>query len=360
MKFVCLAILVSVTAQPTHDVKIDWQKLTYFSTDVSLAASNLPVGGPYFDYKTLNLKGHIQLDLLGEKLKISVKGEGETAPITRPRGFMPPPSNPLAQALSHASGRGSSELVVDGPGGTISFRTQEADTIGPGAGDTSFCMRVRVPPKILPPAGKLQQELKDKVNGAKIEQELNMIPHTTEGGVVTYQTPPPPEWITQNHYPYTTGKAVIRTDGVPIEYESVQVCDLTCQERHHPGASMELNFSNWKESVGDMETFSCAYGSSTDLSAHPAVMHSAALLTIVAQKLSEHPDTEWLASKVPSLSPLYEEQLRLAAERGRTELAWSPWPVALTAGMAGGMLVLVLAKVFKHKSSRGEPLLSYA
>merc|ERR1712062_86939 len=161
------------------------------------------------------------------------------------------------------------------------------------------------------------------------------------------------------HYPFVKAVAKIHTNGVPISFSKELVCGPTCQQRfgHVDAAPLELTFNDWAAGAGEIETIPCAESSSTDLSAHPEAMHSVALLNALMQQLSQIPEMESLMSKLPSMSPLFEQQLQLAGHSANGKIVWRSWALALSGGVVGGVFVLVLAKAYRRMNFRSEPLL---
>jgi hypothetical protein len=341
-------------------VSIDWDKILNMSTDVSLSGEHFPMG--QLSYKKFDMTGHVQLDLFGEKLKISATGSSTVEGPANRHYYQ----SPMEKALIGSTCSGSSELVFDGTAGTMGIRSSGTDSGGLFSAEMAYCLVVKVPPRMIPPPSALKQKVEPYEE--HIEMQLNMVNHTVDEGVVTYKSPPPSSFHKEHHFPYSEGEIQIHTDGVPIGASVRRVCDSECESKMRMygestggTASAEVKFSNWNEGAGDIEIFHCVDGSSTDLSAHPEAMHSIALFQAVVEQFAQRPETEWLSLRFPDLSPLFAEQVRAinASEEDRTG-TWSLLAASLAAGMSGGALVLALAKTFARKTSRDEPLLSHA
>merc|ERR1719350_2164070 len=134
-----------------------------------------------------------------------------------------------------------------------------------------------------------------------------MLPHTTAGGVVTYND--------------GEGGVVvrIRLDGVPIELSQQG-------DAMEEIPDLDVKFSSWVQGAGDVEPFHCAAGSPTDLAAHPQALHPVALVQLLARQLEGRPETQQLAAQLSGLSSVLAEELQRAAEGPSSW--WKAVPVA--------------------------------
>jgi hypothetical protein len=269
MKFVSLAASCATLMCSAHgdDVTIDWGKITDMQTDISFKAKNVPQP----PISRADFSGHVQLDLFEKKLSLYVSGSEVIGRSRNPYYRFPLPPG--------TETHGESEIVVDASAGTIGIRARGTTSFGAVSADSNYCLVVKAPPQMLHLPPKSVMEMKLQPLAERIQQRANALPHTVEGGVVTYKSPPPPPYVVENHYAYGKAELQIHTDGVPIKFEAHEECDQVCArnggiEGSEDLPSVEVSFDNWEEGSGEIGHFSCSEGSTTDISAYPHAMHA--------------------------------------------------------------------------------------
>merc|ERR1711957_1062884 len=186
---------------------------------------------------------------------------------------------------------------------------------------------------------------------------LNDMPHTVDGGDVTFTKPISP-YVKKYHYQHEEASFTLQTDGTPVSFHSKSVCDDVCMERNRVHALPELfvTVKDWTAGAGDVTPVACVDSSVADLSEHPEVMRAAAVFDVLMGQFAGSSGLN-----VPSLTPLLEQQMFLADSAKQEPAQPQSWTVALfagVAGMAGGAAVLALDKVFNRRQQT--PLLSEA
>jgi len=350
MKFSLATTFVVLAAGA--DITLDKGKLTDFTADFTASAKDVPFGYRAVVLAQAELNGRLQLNLFDEKLKFTYTGKETWDKNAKTYlGSIPPAERMLMTGLSGASG----EIVIDGPAGEATIREKGTVAAGPAGFDGEYCVHLKVPKGLLPPGSMLKMDVDRGL--PMVQEHLNDMPHTVdETGDVTFTKPISP-YVKKYHYPHQEASFTLQTDGTPVSYHSKFVCDDVCMEDNSEDSSgialeeVSVTVKDWTAGAGDVTPVACVDSSVADLSAHPEVMRAAAVFDVL---MGQFAGSSGL--KVPSLTPLLEQQMFLV-DNVKTEPAQQQsWTVALfagVAGMAGGAVVLALDKAFKRR----EPLL---
>merc|ERR1711865_367969 len=175
----------------------------------------------------------------------------------------------------------------------------------------------------------------------------------------------------------------IEHDGTPVKFQSdkdasYQNCEDNCQYcRTHEcnsyedytqnccenvvyGADMSVSaeFKDWTEGAGEVDTFECAEGLSTDLEAHPeALLPMLAFEHLVKNLPKEaYPTLPFPAEPVELLLSATEEANAKTLATAPAPQAW-PMTMACAGGALGAAVVLGMASIVQ-KTRRSEPLLA--
>jgi hypothetical protein len=287
-----------------QDVKVDWDKLTDFSTDVSASVQNK--NGPEgVEVKDLKLTGHIQFDLGNERLKVTVRSTFD-----------------LAQGPIDVQGQGVSELYFDPTHGAHIKESATLHSALGGSQEVAYCIKTDVPPGKVPPGAMLQQMVEAKE--PMVEQSLNGAPHTVDGPDVVYRTP--------------YGTITIEPDGTPV---SAIVNE-----------GGQLTFKNWKKGAGEIKEPHCVEQSPANVMPSISLIMMDAVSDQMVQSAPMHP----LGKHLARLTVLLQEK-RLQVP---SEPAWHSAVLPFVAGMSGAAVVLAFVKVIAGKRVHSEPLLSAA
>jgi len=304
------ALIVAADVKQAQDVKVDWEKLTDFSTDVSASVQN-QWGPDRVEVKGLNLTGHIQFDLANERLKVTVRSTFD-----------------LAQGPIDVQGQGVSELYFDPKHGA---HIKESATLHSALGsqEVAYCIKTDVPAGKVPPGGMLQAMLEAKE--PMVEQSLNAAPHTCVGtpcmdGDLVYSTLAPGVTLT------------IEPDGTPVSVIASE--------------GGQINFKNWKKGAGEMEEPHCVEQSPANVMPSISLIMMDAVSDQLVQSVPMHP----LGKHLARLTVLLQEK-RLQVP---SEPAWHSAVLPFVAGMSGAAVVLAFVKVMAGKRVHSEPLLSAA
>jgi len=345
MKFSLATTFVALCAGA--DITLDEGKLTDFTADFTVSAKDVPFGYRAVVLAQAEMNGRLQLNLFDEKLKFTYTGkESWDKNANAYLGSIPPAERMLMTGLSGASG----EIVIDGPAGQATIREKGKVTAGPAGFDGEYCVHLKVPKGLLPPGSVLKSDVGR--NLAMVQERLNYMPHTVENGDVIFREPVSP-YVKKYHYQHEEASFTLQTDGTPVSFHSKSVCDDVCMERGNVRVLPEVSVSvkDWTAGAGDVTPVACVDSSVADLSEHPEVMRAAAVFDVL---MGQFAGSSGL--KVPSLTPLLEQQMFLVDNVKKEPAQQQSWTVALfagVAGMAGGAVVFALDKAFKRR----EPLL---
>jgi len=383
MKIVLAALVAPVFSD--DQIVVNWKKLTDFSTQYEINLVNV-ANPPQYARKVFNvtaqITGTINLDVKGEE--VSITSEGLLTLNNRVDGPYPKPAKyggMITQLPAGVQVKGSGAFAFSRSKGGGSVKAGVATSNYHGfQASTGFCVSVHVPVGILPPGGALMSMIGSKES--RVEQMLNQIPHEKvdyDGTSVAKFTAP--------HAP--PGESVffeMEYDGTPVRFQadhaaSYQKCDNNCQYcRTHAchsyesfvehccedvvyGADMSVSaeFKNWTEGAGEVETFDCAEGLSTDLEAHPeALLPMLAFEHLVKNLPKEaYPTLPFPAEPVELLLSATEEARRRRPKTLATAPAPQAWPMtmACAGGALGAAVVLGMASIVQ-KTRRSEPLLA--
>jgi len=362
MQFTLIAAIAGFAG--AEDVTLDTGKLMNFYSAFSLSLKDAPYGPRQAILMNGDMEGQLELNLLDEKLEFSYKSKDVWQ--LNPDSPSGPPDGPLAMLIPGAT-RNFGQIVIDGRAGQATIKQKgRADTLSGVEMDMNYCFHVKLPAGLLPPAGLLKHDADQMFY--RTEQGLNDFPHTELDNGDLYYSPTESQraWQREHGYPQRQRhfsediSMTIKSDGTPVSAHRSLTCDDVCMENgymHVAKTELNLTVTAFSAGSGDMTPMSCADSSVADLSEHPGIMHAAVMFDTFMEQIAQSSGL-----KLPSLQPLIEQQMLLAENVNDQSAQQQSWMVALlagVAGMAGGAVVLALAKVFRGQG-RDPPLLSSA
>lgn len=341
--------LVIHTLVRASDIEPDWKKLTDFSTGMrfdlaSVIASRnafIAAGHPAsaFPVKSESGSGTIQLDVLGERFKMTTDCQGEYA-----RSSVLPP--PLQGAKISAVG----SIAFDAGAGFIVYKAKGRVGQGPLSFPFELCAKVNFPHGLLPPGQAIMAQL-DRVK-PQIVGGLRNIPHqdvTVDGIDVALYEQPAHEVHGEKLGPDMF--VGITHDAIPVGFGI---------ERPAGGKwdSATLKFSDWTTGAGTIEEESCVTMSATELlQSH----HANRTLWVFDQLMNQLKSTEPLSTALAFI-PAQPSQIFASAAKlesikvdaasfnedakvpSSSPSAWVTMAMAAVGGVAGAGFVLVLSK----------------
>jgi hypothetical protein len=379
--------LLMPTLVQADDIKPDWNRLTDFSTSLSLdlapliAFAHADLKGRHddclgdcgqrncdpecplveFPIKSESGTGTMQVDVPGERFKMTSVAQGEYSQSTN-----------LAPPLRGAKISSSDSISFDAKSGFVFYKAKASvtTTLGPFAAE--MCAKVNFPQGLLPPGQAIMAQL-DRVK-PKIEEELKQMPHqevTVDGAsVAVYEKPGrmqckkydyrsrsyhgygEPPCLEEGDRKVTPDEfAGMMHDGTPVGYGLQGPAGGKWD-------SAILKFSNWTTGAGTIAEESCVTMSATELLQSP---HANRSLWVFDQLMSQLKRTEPLSTAlafVPaqpsqifaSAAKLESIQVGAASlnEDGKVQLsspsAWVTVAMAAVGGVVGAGFVLVLSK----------------
>ena len=312
--------LVMPTLVRADDIKPDWNKLTDFSTSLSLdlapliAFAHADLKGRHddclgtcqgygngncdrecrlgeFPIKSESGTGTMQVDVSGERFKMTSVAQGEYTQSAS----LPPP-------LRGAKVSGSDSISFDAKSGFVFYKAKASvtTTLGPFAAE--MCAKVNFPQGLLPPGQAIMAQL-DRVK-PKIEEELKQMPHqevTVDGAsVAAYEKPGRTQC---NYYGYRNNRMTCLEEGdrkvSPPDQFAGMMHDGTPVGYGLQGPaggkwdSAILKFSNWTTGAGTIAEESCVTMSATELLQSP---HANRSLWVFDQLMSQLKRTEPLST----------------------------------------------------------------
>lgn len=241
MRSVVLFLLCRATV--AHEIKVDWNLLTDFSTDYALDTkalnyiSSRPLGA-------VDEHGVIQFDI--HTMRMQIKADGSFV-LPPPRG--PPRPSAPEQFLAGKNVSYHAEFRFDATNGFASTRMHMDAPLMPNQPEpkVSFelCVKLNVPPGLVP-VGAVEQKL--PMEEEKIQNQLDKIPHrdgTVDGqSVAIIDNPPSPLVFKLLH------------NGVPVEVDLAGI--------------PVLRFTSWHEGAGNIQEAGCnAHTSAIELLTTP-------------------------------------------------------------------------------------------
>jgi len=396
MKIALVALVAPVFSD--DQIVVNWQKLTDFTTQYEINVVNAANPPSRYQRKALNvtasITGTINLDVKGEEVSVTAKGSlafGKRDDGPYPKQIQtgntsdPDPNHQSWATITEflpgfkVSGNGAFAFSRSKGGGSVKAAAATNDYHGFRA-SSDFCVSVHVPVGILPPGGALMSMIGSKES--QVSQALNRMPHEK----VDYDGISVAKFVAPRHNPRWSQRTVffeIEFDGTPVRFESdepatytkcegeCQYCndhpcrsyedyDENCCEKVIYGSDMSVSaeFKDWTEGAGEVDTFECAEGLSTDLEAHPE-----ALLPMLAfEHLVKHlpkeafPTLPFPAEPVELLFSATEEANAQTLATAPAPQAW-PMTMACAGGALGAAVVLGMASIVQKKR-RSEPLLA--
>jgi len=380
MKIVLAALVAPVYS--SEEIVVNWKKLTDFSTQYEINLVNV-ANPPQYARKVFNvtaqITGTINLDVKGEE--VSITSEGLLTVNNRVDGPYPKPAKYGGMITQMPAG-----VQVKGSGAFAFSRSKGGGSVKAGVAtnnfhgfqaSTGFCVSVHVPVQLLPPGDALMSMIGSKES--RVSQTLNQMPHED----VDYDGTSVAKFTAPSRNQAVNAFFEIEHDGTPVRAEididgSYQKCDNNCQYcRTHAcrnyedytqnccenvvyGADMSVSyeFKDWTEGAGEVETFECAEGLSTDLDAHPeALLPMLAFEHLVKNLPKEaYPTLPFPAEPVELLLSATEEANAKTLATAPAPQAW-PMTMACAGGALGAAVVLGMASIVQ-KTRRSEPLLA--
>lgn len=225
------ALLLFFPAIFAQKVKPDWNLLTDFTTNYAVNTKMLSqMSGGKMAAK--EEQGVIQLDIHQMRMQVKADGSGVLLPLPPPDQF-PPPSNvpPYAQILMGKNISYHAEFRFDATNGFGSTR-MHLDVHGNPELSLEFCVKLNVPPGILPVGALVRQKLPQTEE--KIQKFFDTEPH--HDGIVEGQ-----KVAIYGDEKRLSLKFLL--NGVPVE------ADLA--------GKPVLSFANWHEGAGSIQEAGC-------------------------------------------------------------------------------------------------------
>jgi len=391
MKIVLAALVAPVYSAP-EQIVVNWKKLTDFSTQYEINLVNV-ANPPQYARQVFNvtaqITGTINLDVKGEE--VSITSEGLLTLNKRVDGPYPKPRKYGGMVTEMPAGvqvKGSGAFAFSRSKGGGSVKAAAATNNYHGfQASTDFCVSVHVPVGILPPGGALMSMIGSKES--RVSQALNQMPHEDvdeyllhgDGTMDTDATSVAK--FTAPDHGESSAFFEIQHDGTPLRFQEegaaeYQKCEDNCQycntHQCHSyeeyiqncceyvvyGADMSVSaeFKDWTEGAGEVDTFECAEGLSTDLEAHPeALLPMLAFEHLVKNLPKEaYPTLPFPAEPVELLLSATEEANAKTLATAPAPQAW-PMTMACAGGALGAAVVLGMASIVQ-KTRRSEPLLA--
>jgi len=393
MKIALVALVGTVSSD--DQIVVNWHKLTDFTTQYEIKLVNFAAPVRAWQLKAFNvtasITGTINLDVKGEE--VSVTAEGSLAFGKRVDGPYPKQiqigntseTDPNRQSWTTVSeflpgfkvnGNGAFAFSRSKGGGSVRAAAATSDYHGFRA-SSDFCVSVHVPVGILPPGGALMSMIGSKE--AQVSQALNQMPHEK----VDYDGASVAKFTAPDNGDGPSAFFEIAYDGTPVRFEtdkaaSYQKCENNCQyDNDHPYASYEdfrenccetivygadmsisAEFKDWTEGAGEVDTFECAEGLSTDLEAHPEALLPMLAFEHLVKNLPKEafPTLPFPAEPVQLLFSATEEANAQTLATTPAPQAW-PMTMACAGGALGAAVVLGMASIVQ-KRRRSEPLLA--
>jgi len=387
--------LVMPTLVRAEDIKPDWNKLTDFSTSMTMDLAPIiafgnahevsshedclkysgcqhrgscdracPSGG--FPIKSESGTGTIQLDVLGERFKMTSDCQGEYGQSTM-----------LPEQLRGAKISGTGSIAFDAKSGFVVYKAKASVTSTYGPASFELCAKVNFPQGLLPPGQAIMAQL-DRVK-PKIEEGLKQVPHhdvTVDGvSVAVYEQPAPqqckkygscengcrdgpPPCLEEGEKMGPDQFAGMMHDGTPIGYGLQGPADGKWD-------SAVLKFSDWTAGAGTIAEESCVAMSASELLQSP---HANRSLWVFDQLMSQLKRTEPLSTAL-AFVPAQPSQIFASAAKlesmqvGAASLnqaakvplsspsAWVTVAMAAVGGVVGAGFVLVLSRISSRRAS---------
>jgi hypothetical protein len=328
-----------VRALPSFPIEPNWKKLTDFSTSttfdlasvITAANAHTAPQEPAFPIKSESGSGTIQLDVLGERFKMTSAAQGEYAQSS----LLPPP-------LQGAKVSGAGSIAFDAKAGFVVYKAKGSVTSTFGPASFELCAKVNFPQGLLPPGQAIMAQL-DQVK-PQIVAELHNIPHQdvpVDGiDVALFEQKGRPDiFVGVTHEAIPVGFGLERPWGGKWD-------------------SRVLKFSDWTTGAGTIEEESCVTMSATELlQSH----HANRTLWVFDQLMNQLKSTEPLSS-VLAFIPAQPSQIFASAAKlesvkvgaasfnedakvpSSSPSAWVTMAMAAVGGVVGAGFVLVLSK----------------
>jgi hypothetical protein len=329
---------VAAAGPPPPEVKVvpDWDKLTDFTTSFKIDMqsgideqnNNPSIPHPQANaiYTKFKESGKIQLDYLGERVKISIDswsvGFSETYP---------------APALRGVSGTGTAEMTFDATAGSVGLRETGKMNTKVGPVDLEICTKVTFPKGLLPPKQVLSAQL-DKVK-PRLEQMLSRLPNTrtvVNGNTVAL-------------YSKGVGKgggyAGIQQDATPVGF------GLSPPSGGKWGDAI-VEFSDWTEGAGSIVTEGCGvHMSATELLASPHSNHTLEMFDQLMDSMKKSEALSAILAYFPEKpSAIFVSAAALEGSANMDVNVQTPpwsWALVAAAAAAGAISAAVVLAVFQ-------------
>jgi len=243
MRGVVLLLLCRVTV--AHEIKVDWNLLTDFTTNYAVDTLALNHISPRPE-PAAKEHGVIQFDI--HTMRMQIKADGSFVlppPYPDPYERVPP----LYRFLADKNISFHAEFRFDATNGFASTRMHLDVPMTPSEPEPKaaleFCVKLNVPPGLYP-VGAVEHRL--QMQEEKIQEELNQVPHREEivdgQSVAVFENPRDP-WSVK-----------ILHNGVPVEVDLARI--------------PVLRFTNWHEGAGSIQEAGCnAHTSAIELLTTP-------------------------------------------------------------------------------------------
>jgi len=355
-------------------ITLNVETLTDFNTAFQISGTNIPIS--QMEKVSFSADAKVSMDLFKGQFSMTDSGESKISvdcKTSRYAKYSPICRNAVYKSLVGMAKQGGGHVFIDATTGKFGIKGHETGTPTGGANiQGSFCAVVNVPIKSYPSPSILKSKLNAGVF-KRVEDRLNSMPHTENGGIATFHSPP--AYGKAHGYDYSDKSFQISAEGgAPHKAEITGYAPAHqpysrgwegASETFHVVGSASMTFSEWTTPATALATFAgCPGGSTTNLHAHPEAKRSLASLNVVVQMLRQHDDLGWLpedpaAYFMEQLEQQDQEQdeQKLNAEPAQTQS--SPLISSLLAGVSGGGIVLALFNLAKKKQHQ-VPLLSEA